>query len=54
MIEHLSDFLREIGVPNLLVIGIVMIVLWLLISGLRKGLRKGKQNKEPKDNNKDE
>jgi hypothetical protein len=51
MIEHFSYFLRKIGVPNLLVIGIVMIVLWLLISGLRKGLRKGSQNKEPKSNN---
>jgi hypothetical protein len=53
MIGHFSGFLREIGVPNLLVIGIAMIVLWLLISGLRKGLRKGSQNKEPKDNHED-
>ena len=53
MIGRFSNFLREIGVPNLLVIGVAMIVLWLLISGLRKGLRKGSQNKEPKDNHKD-
>jgi hypothetical protein len=39
-IEHFSDFLTKIGAPNFLVIGIVIIVLWLLISGLRKGLKK--------------
>jgi hypothetical protein len=52
-IEHLSDFLRKIGVPNFLAMGIVMIVLWLLISGLRKGLRKGSRNKKPEDNDED-
>jgi hypothetical protein len=40
-IEYFSDFLRKIGVPNFLVIGIIIIVLWLLISGLRKGLKRG-------------
>jgi Na+/H+ antiporter NhaD/arsenite permease-like protein len=49
-IEHFSDFLRKIGAPNFLAIGIVIIVLWLLISGLRKGLRKRNQNKEREDN----
>jgi hypothetical protein len=49
MIEHFSDFFRKIGASNFLAIGIVIITLWLLISGLRKGLRKGGQNKEPKD-----
>jgi Na+/H+ antiporter NhaD/arsenite permease-like protein len=44
-IEYFSDFLRKIGAPNFLAIGIVIIVVWLLISGLRKGLRKRKQNK---------
>jgi len=44
-VKYFSDFLRKIGAPNFLVIGIVMIVLWLLISGFIKGLRKRKQNK---------
>jgi hypothetical protein len=48
-IEHFSDFFRKIGASNFLAFGIVIITLWLLISGLRKGLRKGGQNKEPKD-----
>lgn len=43
-IEYFSDFLRKTGIPNLLAIGIVIIVLWLLISGLRRGLRKRKRN----------
>lgn len=43
-VEYFSDFLRKIGAPNFLAIGIVLIVLWLLVSGIRKGL-KGK----PKD-----
>jgi len=38
-----------------LAIGVVIIVLWLLISGLIKGLRKRKQNKGSKENdNEDE
>jgi Na+/H+ antiporter NhaD/arsenite permease-like protein len=48
-IEYFSDFLRKIGAPNFLAIGIVMIVLWLLISGFIKGLRKRKQDKESED-----
>ena len=39
-IEYFSDFLRKIGAPNFLAIGIVIIVIWLLISGFRKGLKK--------------
>jgi len=50
-VEYFSDFLRKIGAPNFLAIGIVLIVLWLLISGLRKGLRKGKQNAESEEKN---
>ncbi len=46
-IEYFSDFLRKIGAPNFLAIGIVVIVLWLLISGIRKGLKKGRGEKEP-------
>jgi len=47
-IEYFSDFLRKIGVPNFLAIGIVIIVIWLLISGLRKGL-KGGGSKKPQE-----
>ncbi len=47
--EYFSDFLRKIGAPNFLAIGIVIIVIWLLISGLRKGLKRGGRNKGPKD-----
>ncbi len=54
MIDSLSHFLRKIGTPNLLVIGIAIIVLWLLISGLRKGLKRGGRNEdsEKSDNGK--
>jgi hypothetical protein len=44
-IEYFSDFLRKIGAPNFLAIGIVMIVLWLLISGFVKGIRKRRHDK---------
>jgi Na+/H+ antiporter NhaD/arsenite permease-like protein len=50
-IEYFSDFLIKIGAPNFLAIGIVVIVLWLLISGFVKGLRKRKQDKGSKENN---
>jgi len=49
-IEYFSDFLRRTGTPNFLAIGIVIIVIWLLISGFRKGLKKGRQDKRPEDN----
>ncbi len=51
-IESFSDFLRKIGAPNFLAIAIVIIVAWLLISGLRKGLRRGKQDKSSDENGK--
>ena len=50
-VEYFSDFLRKIGAPNFLAIGIVIIVLWLLVSGFRKGLKKRKQDKDSKENN---
>jgi hypothetical protein len=53
-IEYFSDFLRKTGTPNFLAIGIVLIVLWLLISGIRKGLRKAKQKKETEENDEEE
>jgi hypothetical protein len=49
-VEHFSDFLRKIGAPNFLAIGIVIIVIWLLISGFRKGLKKRVRDKKPGDN----
>ncbi len=48
-IEYFSDFLRKIEAPNFLAIGIAVIVIWLLISGIRKGLRKGGQDKESQE-----
>jgi len=45
-IERFNQFLKAIGVPNFLVIGIVLIVIWLLISGIRKGLKKKKEDQE--------
>jgi len=51
-IEHFSDFLRKIGAHNFLVIGIVIIVIWLLISGLWKGLKRKRRDEKPeKDGN---
>jgi hypothetical protein len=48
-IEYFGHFLRNAGVPNFLVIGIGVIVIWLLISGLRKGLRKRKKDRSSED-----
>jgi len=53
-VEYFSDFLKKIGAPNFLAIGIVLIVLWLLISGIRKGLRKGRQKKDTEGSNEEE
>ena len=50
MIERFSNFLRKIGTTNFLAIGIVIIVLWLITSGIRRGLKKRGRNKGPKDN----
>lgn len=49
-IEYFSDFLRKIGATNFLAIGIVIIVIWLLVSGLRKGLKRGRRDKSPEEN----
>jgi Na+/H+ antiporter NhaD/arsenite permease-like protein len=53
-IEHFSDFLLKLGTPNFLVIGIALVVLWLLISGLRKGLRRNRRDDGPGKNEGDE
>jgi hypothetical protein len=50
-IRHFSDILSPIASHNLLAIGIVIIILWLLISGLRKGLKKESRNKGSEENN---
>jgi len=39
-VEAFSDFLRKIGAPNILAVAIVLMVLWFVVSGLLKGLRK--------------
>jgi len=49
-IEYFSDFLRKMGAPNFLAVGIVVIVLWLLISGFLKGLRRRGRNQGSEDN----
>ena len=53
-IEHFSEFLKKIGSPNLLAVGIVIIVLWFLISGFLRGLRKRGRNKDSEGENNDE
>ena len=50
-IRHFSNFLNQMGSHNFLAIGIVIIVLWFLISGFRKGVKKEKRNKGPEENN---
>ena len=47
--EYFLDFLRRIGATNFLSIGIIIILLWLLTSGLRRGLKKRGRNKRPND-----
>jgi len=48
-IEHFSEFLKKIGSPNFLAVGIVIIVLWFLISGFLRGLRKRGRNQGRED-----
>jgi hypothetical protein len=53
-IEYFSDFLRKIGAVNFLAIGIVLMVIWLLISGFRKGLRKKREDRDSDGNDEGE
>jgi len=46
VIEYFSNFLKKAGISNFLILGIVIIVLWLLISGIRKGFGKKSGDKE--------
>jgi len=50
-VEFFYDFLNKIGAPNFLAIGIAVILLWLLVSGVRRGLKKGGRNGRSEDNN---
>jgi len=54
MFESLSHVLKKLGSLNLLAIGIAIIVVWLLISGLRKGLKKESRDKDSEENDDDE
>ncbi len=49
-IKHFLDFLIKIGAHHFLAVGIVVIIIWLIISGLRKGLKKKDQEKGPNKN----
>jgi len=49
--KQFSDFLTKIGTINFLAIGIAIVAIWIFISGLRKGLKKGRR---PKDSENDD
>lgn len=49
-IEYFARVLKELGTLNLLVIGIAVIVIWLLISGFKKGLKRGDRDKGSEEN----
>jgi hypothetical protein len=49
-IEYFSQFLGKIGGWNFLTIGIAIIVMWLLISGFKKGLKRGDRDKGSEGN----
>jgi hypothetical protein len=44
-IQSFSDLLKKMGTLNLLAIGIAVLVVWLLLSGFRKGLKRGGRDK---------
>jgi hypothetical protein len=49
--EYLLNFSVRILAPNFLKIGLIVVVMWILISGLRKGLRKANRNSDSEENN---
>ena len=51
MTDALLEFLRKIGAHNLLILGIVTLVSWLLISGFRKGWKKGNKGQDSQGRN---
>ena len=46
IISYFSHFVKKVGAPNFLAIGVVIIVIWLLISGFKKGLKRKGGNKD--------
>jgi hypothetical protein len=54
MTEYLTEVLKKLGTLNLLAIGIALIVIWLLISGFKKGLKKGGRDKDSEGNGHEE
>jgi hypothetical protein len=44
--EAIAEFFRKIGTHNLLILGIVILVSWLLISGFLKGWKKRGHDKD--------
>lgn len=46
-VEYFYDFLNKIKAPNILAIGIAAIVLYLFLSGIRRGLKGKKKNTPP-------
>jgi len=51
MMGAFLEFLRKIGTHNLLILGIVILVSWLLISGFRKGWKKGRKGQDSHERN---
>ncbi len=49
-IEHFSHFLTRIGAHHFLAVGIAVVVIWLLVSGLKRGLKKGGGEKDLHEN----
>ena len=49
--QYLSDFWVRVLAPNFLKIGLIVVVIWILISGLRKGLRKKSPDNDSEENN---
>jgi hypothetical protein len=53
MIEEFLDFFTQIGSHHFLAMGIVLIVLWLLISGIREGLKKESRDEGSEEDDED-
>lgn len=52
-VEYFYLFLNKIGAPNVLAIGIALIVIYLLITGIRKGLKGGQRDDESNQEDED-
>jgi hypothetical protein len=53
-IEHYLHSFVSIVAHNFLAIGVTIIVFWLLVSGLRKGLKKSRGEKDPHENDEED